>query len=796
MERDTCRELVVPALKTSGWNSKQIRSEYPISQVPDITGGEVTLLPRRRVDYVLEVAPGQPVAVVEAKRSFRSARDGLQQAIEYARRLDVPLAIATNGAEIVIHDRTSGTERVSGAFPTPAEAWWTYCTFAGLDQSAAELLLQPLNRRKTSTDGTVIEPRFYQTRAINAVLGAIARGETRILLLMATGTGKTFTAMQIVAKLLSYQERVAPQVNYRVLYLADRDGLLKQPMNKDFGPALGHELLQRVTVRADQSREIYFASYQALHGQKDGAELLHQFPTNFFDLVIVDECHRGSASENSLWRGSLDYFSSAIQLGLTATPRSDTVHSYEYFGDPVFTYSLREGIEDGYLAPYRIRRVNLSADADGWTPDPGELDRYGREIPAGTYTTRDFERTLSLVPRSRAMAHHLSGILRQNPAHKAMVFCVDVAHADAVRSALVAENPDLLREDPRWVVRIVGVENEKEALLEDFCDTPSPVVATTSRLLSTGTDVPDLRYVVLFRPVGSMIEFKQIIGRGTRLFPEAGKTSFEIIDYVGASEHFRDPGFDGYPAGIRVETIDGGGTVIDASTAEDDDEEDPTLGEPTPDFTPGDPDPADPFPGDDTDEHDHGSERIRYVVDNAVVTVVGEATMVMDRSTGEPRMVEVRHVVEGTLSDFGSPVDLAAMWADPAHRQEILTALAVRNIDLSPMTILAEETGTDLLDILLSMAFRTPVRTRAERARRAREAHALDIEAQSTAGRAVLEGLLKRYEEYGINDVTMQALQLRPISDAGSVTELADNMGGPDALRKAVDEIPRWLYGA
>lgn len=398
------------------------------------------------------------------------------------------------------------------------------------------------------------------------------------------------------------------------------------------------------------------------------------------------------------------------------------------------------------------------------------------------------------------MARHLSGILRQNPTHKAIVFCVDVDHADAVRSALVAENPDLVREDPRWVVRIVGVENEKEALLEDFCDTRSPVVATTSRLLSTGTDVPDLRYVVLFRPVGSMIEFKQIIGRGTRLFPEAGKTSFEIIDYVGASEHFRDPGFDGYPAGIRVETIDGGGTVIDASTVEDDDEGDPTLGEPTPDFTPGDPDPADPspfpFPGDDTDEHDHCSEHIRYVVDNAVVTVVGEATMVMDRSTGEPRMVEVRHVVEGTLSDFGSPVDLAAMWADPAHRHEILTALALRNIDLSPMTTLAEETGTDLLDILLSMAFRTPVQTRAERARRARETHALDIEAQSTAGRAVLEGLLKRYEEYGINDVTMQALQLRPISDAGSVTELADEMGGPDALRKAVDEVPRWLYGA
>lgn len=802
LERDTCRDLVVPALRTAGWAAEAITPEYALAQTmrtgPD---GTVQALPGRRVDYVLEIAPGQPVAVVEAKRAYRSARDGLQQALDYAKKLEVPLAIATNGSEIIVHDRSAGTERKVDGFPTPVEAWDSYRTFMKLEGPEADLLLEPLSRRKVSTDGTIHEPRYYQALAISAVLRAIARGDQRILLLMATGTGKTFTAMQIVAKILGYQEKVRPEENYRVLYLADRDVLLTQPMRNDFGPAFGNERLQRVRLGADQSGELYFASYQALHQGAAGEELLEQFPRDFFDLVIVDECHRGSATANSRWRGTLDHFASAIHLGLTATPRDDTVHSYEYFGNPVYRYSLRDGIEDGYLAPYRIRRVILDADAEGWTPDPGQRDLYGREIPAGVYTTRDYERALSLLPRTKAMAHHLSGLLRQNPEHKAIVFCVSTQHADDVRSALVVENPDLVRADPEWVVRIVGVEEEKARLLEAFCDTESasPVVATTSRLLSTGVDVPDLRYVVIFRPVGSSIEFKQIVGRGTRLFPEGGKSAFEVVDYVGASQHFSDPDFDGTPPDITIETTDGSGDVVESISEPGSDSTgtgapapapaDPTLNEPEPEFRTEDPDDVD-NPGGTREP------RTTYVVVDGVVTVTSEAAMVIDRSTGEPRMVEVRTVVEGTMSGYGDAASLGTLWADESTRHEILESLAGRGIDLDGLRALADESGSDLFDVLLSMAFQTPVRTRAERARRARESHAEEIRAQSEAGRAVLVGLLQRYEEFGIDDISMRTVRLRPISNAGSITEIASAMGGPDALREAVRQVPDWLYGA
>lgn len=374
-------------------------------------------------------------------------------------------------------------------------------------------------------------------------------------------------------------------------------------------------------------------------------------------------------------------------------------------------------------------------------------------------------------------------------------------HADDVRSALVVENPDLVRADPEWVVRIVGVEEEKARLLEAFCDTESasPVVATTSRLLSTGVDVPDLRYVVIFRPVGSSIEFKQIVGRGTRLFPEGGKSAFEVVDYVGASQHFSDPDFDGTPPDITIETTDGSGDVVESISEPGSDSTgtgapapapaDPTLNEPEPEFRTEDPDDVD-NPGGTREP------RTTYVVVDGVVTVTSEAAMVIDRSTGEPRMVEVRTVVEGTMSGYGDAASLGTLWADESTRHEILESLAGRGIDLDGLRALADESGSDLFDVLLSMAFQTPVRTRAERARRARESHAEEIRAQSEAGRAVLVGLLQRYEEFGIDDISMRTVRLRPISNAGSITEIASAMGGPDALREAVRQVPDWLYGA
>jgi len=611
LEYDTIEESILPTVRASGWTDDQIVREYPLkAQLVMSLGGISRSIGDGFADIVLEATPGTPVAVIEAKRKYRTATDAIQQAIRYAQQLDVPLAYGANGQEIIERNLRTGAERQVDHVAAPPLAWSEYCAAQGLDEGGAQLVGEPFNRQRRTVAGDVVTPRYYQVIAINRVLTAIAQGKRRVLLLMATGTGKTFTAMQIVAKLRAYEQVVHPDRNFRVLYLADRDQLLTQPMQKDFGPAFGGDVLHRVKGKVDTSREIYFASYQALTGDNpdsptDATQTLFEgFRPDFFDLVIVDECHRGSAAENSAWRAVLDYFSSAVQLGLTATPRDDTVQSYDYFGNPVFKYSLRDGVADGYLAPYRVRRVVLSPDAEGWEPTEGELDRYGKAIPDGSYSTRDFERVVSLLARTKVAAHHLSGILRRDPTARAIVFCVDTEHANDMRQALIDENPDLVAADPEWVVRIVGIEGERERLLGDFTDpeNDSPVVATTSRLLSTGVDVEDLKYVVIFRPVGSAIEFKQIIGRGTRLYPAKGKTSFEIIDYVGATSHFADPDFDGYPVDkIIHEDVDDTGEVVATDEDDQDGTEEPETGddqpmvnEPEPPFTPTNPPPPGP----------------------------------------------------------------------------------------------------------------------------------------------------------------------------------------------------------
>ena len=457
-------------------------------------------------------------------------------------------------------------------------------------------------------------------------------------------------------------------------------------MSNDFTPAFGTDPIKRVRGRVDRARELYFASYQAMSGPGDLTTLFADYPPDFFDLVIVDECHRGSASTDSSWRAVLDHFAPAVQLGLTATPkRDDDVDTYAYFGNPVFEYSLRQGIEDGYLAPYRVRRVVLSPDAEGWTPSQGQLDRFGRDIPEGVYSTRDYERVLSLLVRTQLMARHLSRTLRKDPTARAMVFCVDQEHAEDVRAALVAENPELVRDDPEWVVRIVGAEPERVRLLEAFSDPQldSPVVATTSRLLSTGVDVQDLELVVLFRPVGSMVEFKQIIGRGSRLYPDKGKTSFEIIDYVGATAHFFDPDFDGYPLHITRETVDETGDAVgeDESVPVADNAEpaDDQVAEPQPDF-----EAANPPDLEGADEQ--RPARRKLYVDNGDFAVVAESTHVPDTTTGQLRLTEYgQYVSEQVHVLAGDAADLAARWASVPDRAAIAGHLAARGIDVDEL---------------------------------------------------------------------------------------------------------------
>ena len=801
-EKDTCREVVLPALTGSGWSPDQIHAEYPVKAERVLTAGGVGKdLGDGRVDYVLEAVPGVPVAVVEAKREYRSSADGMAQALRYAQQLDVPIAYSTNGHGIVEHDLVAGTERNVPSFATPAELWSAYQTLHRLDAEGGELIGQAFNRRRLDIDGNVIQPRWYQTVAIHRVLRAIATGRKRVLLLMATGTGKTFTAMQIVAKLRAFHAATRPDRTFRVLYLADLDALLTQPMRKDFRPAFGEDPCHRVKGGLNNSREIYFASYQAMTGQGDIDALFHDYPGDFFDLVIVDECHRGSAAADSSWRRVLDHFTGAIQLGLTATPKRDAhVDSYAYFGPPVFEYSLRQGIEDGYLAPFRVRRVVLSPDAEGWAPDPGQLDRFGREIPDGLYSTRDFERVVSLLLRTQLAAAHLSTVLRKDPTARAMVFCVDQQHAEDMRRALIEANPDLVRRDPEWVARIVGAEPEKARLLGTFTDpeSDSPVIATTSRLLSTGIDVEDLMFVVLFRPIGSMVEFKQIIGRGTRLYPPKGKTSFEIIDYVGATAKFDDPTFDGPATLTTTEQVDGSGEVTGTDDEDTVDESGPTsdgegdadtVAEPDPDFHPGDPDLPEPHP----------PTPPKLYVDIGDFRVVAEAVQVPDTSSGRLRLTEYGEHVKGVVRAMAGSADaFTTRWARPPSREEIVQELTTRGVTLVDLADAgATSAEVDPLDLLLQVAWNVPTRTRAERARRVRELHATEIGALSATAQEVLGVLLDRYAAHGIDDITSgDVLSVPLIRKAGSPVEIAREFGGAGGWHAQLDRLQDWLYSA
>lgn len=796
LEKDTCRDVIVPEVLAAGWNDDQIQEQVAVRTERVMSlGGVERALGDGFVDYVLEVDE-TPVAVIEAKRAYRSAAEGLQQAIRYAQQLDVPLAYSTNGREAIERNLTTGVERKVETVAGPVEGWHLYRAHHGLDEAGGHLLARGFNRQRRNAKGDVIRPRWYQAVAIRRVLAAMARGERRILLLMATGTGKTFTAMQIVHMLRDHAEVASPDRNHRVLYLADRDELVDAPQRKDFAIAFGPGPLRRVSREADNRREIYFATYQALSGGDDTEALFQGFDPDFFDLVIVDECHRGSASENSSWRRILDYFASAVQLGLTATPKQDdTVDTYRYFGDPVFTYSLRQGIEDGYLAPYRVRRVALSPDADGWEPTPGQLDQLGRHIPEDRYSTRDFERVVRLLARTDLAAGYLVRILRRQPTARTIVFCVDVEHAEEMRHAVARAAPELVAADPEWVVRIVGVEEEKTRLLRSLCDpeSDSPVVATTSRLLSTGIDVEDLKYVVLFRPIGSPVEFKQIIGRGTRLYPEKGKTSFEIIDFVGATAHFADPDFDGYPVSIRHDPPLADGEPVPFAGDED------VVAEPEPDFVVGNPDTQRGEGGALATQGASGAQGApvakQFVVEGGGFHVVSEAVFVPDTSTGRLTLTEYGQFVAGEVKRLAvSPDALAAQWAQASSREMVLDALQRAGVSVEELLPPGEE-QVDHLDLLVQLAWDVPARTRKERARRVRERHHDDLERRSATARAVLSVLLDLYAERGIDEVTSpEVLGLPPVTAVGTHREIAEAFGGASGLHAAIEELQEWIY--
>jgi type I restriction enzyme R subunit len=637
------------------------------------------------------------------------------------------------------------------------------------------------------------EPRYYQRIAIDCAIREILGGKRRVLLTMATGTGKTVVAFQICWKLWSskWNAKGDPSRKPRILYLADRNFLVDDPKDKTFAPfGLARHKIEGGEIV--HSRELYFATYQSIAKDERRPGLFKEFAPDFFDLVIVDECHRGSAKEDSNWREILEYFAPAYQLGMTATPlRVENRDTYLYFGNPIYTYSLRQGIEDGFLAPYRVHRIVTQWDAAGWRPSKDELDRYGREIPDEEYQTADFERLVSLRARTQAIARHLTDFLKKTDRFaKTIVFCVDQEHASEMRAALNNLNADLVREFPDYVCRVTADEGQiGRGHMQRFQDveTRTPVILTTSQLLTTGLDAPTCRNVVLVRLVNSMVEFKQIIGRGTRVRDDYGKLWFNILDYTGtATRNFADPAFDGEPAFASQEEIDEYGRTTKETVLITEDPEDTEPGTRAREDGTILIDPPKP-----------GQPR-KFYFDNGQVEIVAELVHELDADGKQLRVVKLTdYTAENVRTLCANPDEFRARWADSNQRAEIASQLAERGIDFASVALQAGKPDADPFDLLCHLAFNAPVLTRRQRADRVKKQETTFFNDFAPEAREVLTDLLEKYAADGEIQFTLpDVLKLPPISQHGNVNEIIGIFGGPDQLRKAVNQLQSLLYAA
>ncbi|MGW5137623.1 EcoAI/FtnUII family type I restriction enzme subunit R [Nocardia beijingensis] len=804
-EAETRAALIDPALRRAGWEDSQLNLEFWIGdgQIVD-AGGIAYRSSRLRADYVLEHEPGFPLAVVEAKREDEPAATGVEQAKRYARGLAVPFAYATNGHEIREIDMTAGTEKVISAFPRPEELWHRFVTAKHLDnQLAMRFRRTPFSQALANYDGTIKRPRYYQKAAVDEALTAIAAGQRRILLTLATGTGKTFVAYLLAAKLWDTQWPSGTG-RPRVLYLADRNILVDQPKDEYFIPGFGDEAVCKLGEgRAVTSRHFYFALYQSLDQTRADDALFLQYSRDFFDLIIVDECHRGSSAADSAWREILEYFEPAVQIGMTATPVDDSTRStYEYFGDPVYTYSLGDGIRDGYLAPYRVRKIQLNVDITGWQPEPGQLDRYGREIPDKVYGRKEYERLLAITERTVEAARALTEHLRNtDPMSKTIVFCENIDHAGRMREALTNLNADLAGPNHDYVFRITADDGSAGlAMLSMFrkVDTERPVIAITSRLLNTGVDLPTVRNIVLFRIIGSVPEFKQIIGRGTRLFEEDGKLAFDIIDFTDATKHFSRPDFDGLPLGRpTVSVTNTQGHLVDIDVPDPDsvgESEEPLvrMSEPPPP-------PFGPIAGqvvaDPLEVARIRQSRERYYVDGVEVFVFNDSLYILNAGTQELRLTEYRQWVGEQVRRLDlTPTNLRAQWARAVTRRKLAQAFRDAGIGTEQVYRHFGHEDVDEVDLLLNLAYNTALVTRSERVKRVRREHQAFLDGFAAEAREILEILLDKYEQSGIEELSAKALRTPAFAGMGGVVSLAGRFGGGEKLHDALDSLTARLY--
>lgn len=793
-EADTCRVHVTPRLRAAGWETDphSLTEQYPY------TAGRIRLVDghpmrgdRKRVDYLLRFLRDFPIATVEAKPEDAPEGEGLQQSKGYASDLDLKFAYATNGHWIIELDFIRGTETRHDAFPTPAELFARLKAAQGLDDEQTGQLLTPAHHQPDRP------LRCYQQIAIQRTLAAILAGQLRILLCMATGTGKTTVAFQICWRLWQARwNRSGQHRKPRMLYLADHNVLVDDPMAKDFAP-FGNTRWKIERSRMHKSREMVFAIYQAIAGDATRPGLYRQYAPDFFDLIIIDECHRGSARDTSSWREILEWFRPACQLGMTATPlRDDNRDSYRWFGNPVYTYSLQRGIEDGFLAPYRVHRVITDVDATGWRPSRDEQDRYGRPIPDEQYETKDFERIIALKARTRAIARHLCGFMRRGDRWaKTIVFCVDQEHALAMRQALTELSHDLAARQPDYCVRVTGDEGERgRALLSRFQepDETAPVIVTTSQMLTTGVDVPTCRNVVLVRVINSGSDFKQIIGRGTRIREDAGKTWFNILDYTGsATERFADADFDGFPDELDVTEIDASGS--ETSTTDLDPEAAADTATAADQGTEPDGDPHTATAGAAPVAEPEPS---KFYVDGGRFRVIGHVVYEHDDAGRQLRVVQYTdYSAERVRLLFASADALRDQWADPVSRDEVQARLEHHGIDAAQLADAAGRPDADPLDLLCHLAFQKPLRTRRERAEYLRRQQPDFFERWSATARAILEELLERYTEHGPGEFRLpDAAKGTPIDQHGNAQEVAELFGGPLEMRQALARLQALLY--
>jgi type I restriction enzyme, R subunit len=775
-EADIRTKFITPALvgpNGNKWNvMTQLREEIYFTKGRVIVRGKtVRRGEAKKADYILYIKPGMPIAVVEAKDNTCKVGAGMQQALEYAEILDLPFAYSCNGDAFLEHDRTKTTGTVEreiplDQFPTPEELWARYSKAKGYTPAQ-----QAVASQDYYDDGSGKSPRYYQLIAINRTIDAIARGENRLLLVMATGTGKTYTAFQIIWRLWKSGAKK------RILFLVDRNILADQTKTNDFKP-FGQAMTKITNRKVDKAFEIYLSLYQAVTGTDDEQNIYKQFSPDFFDLVIVDECHRGSAAEDASWRKVLDYFSSATQIGLTATPKeTEDVSNIEYFGDPIYTYSLKQGIEDGFLAPYKVVRISIDKDVDGWRPEKGKTDKHGQLIEDREYNETDIDRNLIFEQRTELVAARITEFLKATDRFaKSIVFCENIDHAERMRQALVNANPDLAAANSRYVMRITGDNDEGKTQLDNFIDPEStfPVIATTSQLMSTGVDAQTCRLIVLDKRIQSMTEFKQIIGRGTRINEDYNKLFFTIMDFKRATALFADPDFDGEPVQIY----------------------EPNAGDPPvpPEESPGgEPGVAGNEPGIGADFPGGVHEPTpKYIVDDVEVRIVSERIQYLDANgklITESLKDYTRKAVRTAYASLGAFLNA---WNDADRKQAIIDELAGHGVFLDE---LAEQVGRDIdaFDLICHVAFDQPPLTRRERAAKVRKRNVFGKYGNKT--RAVLEALLDKYADSGLKSVeSLEILKVDPLTHFGTPVEIIHLFGGKQNYLAAIQELEAQLY--